>query len=221
MHTSYMGTVNSSAATRQRAASLAQQIGTYHLDINIDAVVSAILSVFTLFTGKTPQFKVGARSASGDPRIQVHGGTAAENLALQNIQARTRMVFAYLLAQLLPWTRGKTGSLLVLGAANVDEACVACLPCPMHRPCRLRGYLTKYDCSSADINPIGGISKSDLRRFVHYAAHTLKFEALHGCVLQMPGCCSTVAAVSSRRRQRRSWSPSRRRTRRRTSRTWA
>ena len=24
---------------------------------------------------------------------------------------------------------------------------------------RLRGYLTKYDCSSADINPIGGISK--------------------------------------------------------------
>ena len=58
MHTTYMGTVNSSAATRQRAASLAKQIGTYHLDINIDAVVSAILGVFTLFTGKTPQFKV-------------------------------------------------------------------------------------------------------------------------------------------------------------------
>ena len=33
----------------------------------------------------------------------------------------------------------------VLGSANVDEC--------------LRGYLTKYDCSSADINPIGGISK--------------------------------------------------------------
>ena len=28
----------------------------------------------------------------------------------------------------------------VLGSANVDEA--------------LRGYMTKYDCSSADINPI-------------------------------------------------------------------
>jgi hypothetical protein len=39
-----------------------------------------------------------------------------------------------------------TGWLLVLGSANVDEA--------------LRGYLTKYDCSSADINPIGGISKT-------------------------------------------------------------
>ena len=29
----------------------------------------------------------------------------------------------------------------MLGSANVDEG--------------LRGYLTKYDCSSADINPIG------------------------------------------------------------------
>lgn len=33
----------------------------------------------------------------------------------------------------------------------------------------LRGYLTKYDCSSADINPIGGISKTDLKGFIAYA----------------------------------------------------
>jgi NAD+ synthase (glutamine-hydrolysing) len=51
------------------------------------------------------------------------------------------MVFAYLLAQLLPWSRGRRGGLLVLGCANVDEG--------------LRGYYTKYDCSAADINPIG------------------------------------------------------------------
>lgn len=61
------------------------------------------------------------------------------------IQARMRMVLAFMLASLLPWVRGRRGFLLVLGSANVDEA--------------LRGYLTKYDCSSADINPIGGISK--------------------------------------------------------------
>jgi len=66
-----------------------------------------------------------------------------EDLALQNIQARIRMVFAYLCAQLYPWLRGKRGFLLVLGSSNVDEA--------------LRGYMTKYDCSSADLNPIGGI----------------------------------------------------------------
>jgi NH3-dependent NAD+ synthetase len=34
---------------------------------------------------------------------------------------------------------------------------------------RLRGYFTKYDCSSADINPFGGISKTDLRKFIAYA----------------------------------------------------
>ncbi len=60
---------------------------------------------------------------------QVDGGTQTENLALQNIQARIRMVIAYMLASLLPWVRSKPGYLLVLGSANVDEG--------------LRGYLTK------------------------------------------------------------------------------
>lgn len=31
------------------------------------------------------------------------------------------MVLSYLFAQLLPWVRGKSGGLLVLGSANVDE----------------------------------------------------------------------------------------------------
>ena len=62
-------------------------------------------------------------------------------MALQNIQARSRMVLSYMLAQMLPQTRKKKGFLLVLGSGNVDEC--------------LRGYLTKYDCSSADLNPIG------------------------------------------------------------------
>lgn len=65
------------------------------------------------------------------------------------------MVLSYLFAQLMLWVRGRPGGLLVLGSSNVDEA--------------LRGYMTKYDCSSADINPIGGISKTDLKSFLHYA----------------------------------------------------
>ena len=110
------------------------QIGSYHLNNDIDTVTAAIISVFTTFTGKVPKFKVGIRTyvCACNPLtcrdhfaiLQVHGGTNAENLALQNIQARTRMVFSYLLAQLLPWVRGVTGSLLVLGSANVDETCV-------------------------------------------------------------------------------------------------
>jgi len=62
----------------------------------------------------------------------------------------------------------------------------------------LRGYLTKYDCSSgawvapcpcaflivrslgfiADINPIGGISKTDLKRFIAWAQEKFQLPVL-------------------------------------------
>ena len=151
LHTCYMGTENSSKETRVRAKRLAEEIGAYHLDADIDRIVSAFRTTLETLTGKRPRFRV-------------HGGTNEENLALQNIQARSRMVLAYFLAQLLPWIRGKGGGLLVLGTSNVDEA--------------LRGYMTKYDASSADLNPIGSISKNDLRRFLRYAAERFGYESL-------------------------------------------
>jgi len=100
----------------------------------------------------------GAPPVRSDP--QMKGGTMTENLALQNIQARSRMVMSYFMAQLMPWATDAAdkplgGGLLVLGSANVDEA--------------LRGYYTKYDCSAADINPIGGINKRDLKSFLEWA----------------------------------------------------
>ncbi|KAI9488637.1 hypothetical protein BDB00DRAFT_877212 [Zychaea mexicana] len=151
-YTCYMGTSNSSDETRERAKNLAEVIGSYHTDLNMDTVVSAIHGLFSLVTGKTPQYRI-------------HGGSNTENLALQNIQARLRMLLAYLFAQLMPWCRSKEGGLLVLGSANVDES--------------LRGYLTKYDCSSADVNPIGAISKTDLKRFIAYARDEFKM-----CILE-------------------------------------
>lgn len=45
-------------------------------------------------------------------------------------------------------------------------------------PGSLLGYLTKYDCSSADINPIGGISKTDLRAFVQFCAERFQLPTL-------------------------------------------
>ena len=47
----------------------------YHLELCIDAAVSAILTIFKLATTMTPKFKK-------------HGGSYRENLALQNIQVR-------------------------------------------------------------------------------------------------------------------------------------
>ena len=150
-HTSYMGSKNSSRETRSRSTALAKAIGAYHIDLNIDTIVSALTTLFTSVTNFTPSFT---------------SSNAAEGLALQNIQARIRMVIAYLFAQLLPTTRKRKGGggLLVLGSANVDE--------------QLRGYLTKYDCSSADINPIGGISKVDLRMFLDHARRNLDLPLL-------------------------------------------
>ncbi len=151
LYTCYISTENSSRETRKRAKQLAEQIGAYHLDINMDGLVNALQSLFTRITQKKPRFKV-------------EGGTYQENQALQNIQARLRMVLSYLFAQMMPWVRKREGTLLVLGTGNVDEA--------------LRGYLTKYDCSSGDINPIGGISKHDLRRFLKWAEGNLGYTAL-------------------------------------------
>ncbi|GFY95518.1 Glutamine-dependent NAD(+) synthetase [Actinidia chinensis var. chinensis] len=150
-YTVFMGSENSSEATRMRAKLLADEIGSWHLDVCIDGVIAALLSLFQTLTGKRPRYKVD-------------GGSNIENLGLQNIQARIRMVLAFMLASLVPWVHNKPGFYLVLGSSNVDEG--------------LRGYLTKYDCSSADINPIGSISKQDLRRFLRWAASHLGYTSL-------------------------------------------
>ena len=76
------------------------------------------------------------------------------------------------MAQLLPWCRGGDGFLLVLGSGNVDEC--------------LRGYLTKYDCSSADLNPIGSISKVDLKAMLREAAARYGIETLSEIVSAPP-----------------------------------
>lgn len=135
--TCYMATTNNSESTKQLASSLASEIGSTHFSILIDVAVDAILTIWTTTMRIMPRFKV-------------NGGSQNEHMALQNIQARLRMVISYFFAQLTLWSVGRPGSLLVLGSANVDES--------------LRGYFTKYDCSSADLNPIGSICKNDLRR---------------------------------------------------------
>ncbi|XP_059088521.1 glutamine-dependent NAD(+) synthetase-like [Tigriopus californicus] len=157
--TCYMGSENSSQETRDRAKSLSKEIGSYHLNIAIDTAVTALIGIFSTTMGMIPKFKT-------------RGGSVRENLALQNVQARVRMVLSYLFAQLALLVQGRPGGLLVLGSANVDEA--------------LRGYMTKYDCSSADINPIGGISKTDLKRFLALARTTLNLPALDSILSAQP-----------------------------------
>ena len=54
------------------AADLSCQIGSYHVDLSMDTVVEAVVALFSL-----------AVSGGVRPRFKAHGGTIAENLALQ------------------------------------------------------------------------------------------------------------------------------------------
>lgn len=76
LHTCYMGSVNSSESAKRLAGDLAKEVGAYHFRLAIDSVVEAFLKVFSLIVGKTPRFVM-------------HGGTHAEDLALQ---VRPRLV---------------------------------------------------------------------------------------------------------------------------------
>ena len=164
LHTAYLGSKGqSSGSTKNRAHNLCKEIGAWHTAVDISPVVKAFLLVLN-----------SAFPGTRKPKFKAFGGSYTENMALQNLQARTRMVLTYLFAQLRLWATGRNGGLLVLGAGNVDEG--------------LSGYLTKYDCSSADLNPIGGISKVDLKRFLLWASNpeTLGIKSLKNIVKAPP-----------------------------------
>lgn len=81
--TIYMGMKKqSSTETRQRAKDLSDAIGSYHINLDIDDVYEAQKSLIVSTTNFEPRFKV-------------EGGTNQENLTLQCLQARIRMVTAY------------------------------------------------------------------------------------------------------------------------------
>ncbi|KAI1440613.1 glutamine-dependent NAD(+) synthetase with GAT domain-containing protein [Annulohypoxylon stygium] len=160
--TIYMGMkAQSSRETRQRAKDLAEAIGSYHVNLDIDDIYNA-------------QKALVVNTLDFEPKFKVHGGSQQENLTLQCLQARIRMVTAYEFGQILPTARNRPGggSLLILGSANVGES--------------LRGYLTKYDCSSADINPIGSIDKADLKLFIAWAEKNFDLPCLHDFLTATP-----------------------------------
>ncbi|XP_051144224.1 glutamine-dependent NAD(+) synthetase-like isoform X3 [Andrographis paniculata] len=134
---------------------LAEEIGSWHLDVSIDRVVSALLSLFQTLTGRHLHNKEGGRNG-------------AEISGLENIRSRSRMVIAYTLAMLFPWIHNKPGFFLVLCSTTADDG--------------LCGNLTKYGCSSGDINLVGNISKKDLQAFLRWAAVNLGYSSLSEAV---------------------------------------
>lgn len=135
LYTAYLPTEYSSKESRDQAQGIANFVGCSHFEMDITPLVKQFRHIAQIFLGK-------------DPKFASEGGTLAEDLSLQNVQARTRMVVTYLLAQLAPSKFNRKGFLLTLGTGNVNET--------------ILGYFTKYDCSSGDINLIGSLSKKNI-----------------------------------------------------------
>lgn len=135
LHTSYIRSPYSTEESFKRANDLAEKVGSNHYK----TVMNKLLDSFMVFANKLVNMS---------PKFKSEGGTWAEDLALQNLQARMRMMLSYLMAEMIPITKKLEGNLLVLATANVDEA--------------LMGYTTKYDTSSGDINPIGCLNKTQI-----------------------------------------------------------
>lgn len=123
--TVYQGTRNSGSVTRNAAAALADALGAKHLALDVDPMVDAYTKAIT-----------GAlqRPLTWD----------RDDIALQNIQARSRGPSVWMLANL-------SGSLL-LSTSNRSEVAV--------------GYATMDGDTCGGLSPIAGVAKSFLRRWL-------------------------------------------------------
>lgn len=104
--------------------------------------------------------KIAKEQLGVDLKRKKEGGSYNSDKALRQIQGRTRMLLSYFLASMEPEMGKLDGFLLVLGTCNLDEA--------------LCGFFTKYDTTSADLNPIGSFSKFRIREMASY------FHQMHG-----------------------------------------
>ncbi|EDN08522.1 hypothetical protein HCAG_05021 [Histoplasma mississippiense (nom. inval.)] len=157
LHTCYMATTNSSKETRNRAKQLAKSIGSYHIDLDMDSVVSAISNLFTFVTNFTPRFSV-------------HGGTATENLALQSKPANSG-IFKHAPASLLAIC--SLSFCLWYGRGQGDLPSLF-----LHQIERVSDH--------ADLNPIGSIDKSDLINFLTWAKVNFDIPIIESFVHAIP-----------------------------------
>ncbi|PJZ70329.1 NAD(+) synthase [Leptospira perolatii] len=125
LFTLYQGTKNNSEHTQQVAKELSEELQVPFASIEIDSEVGAMVEKIGKVLGFTPNWK-------------------EHNLALQNIQARARSPFIWLLANL-------NGHLL-LSTGNRSEASV--------------GYTTMDGDSSGSVAPLTGVSKEFLLKWL-------------------------------------------------------
>ena len=123
--TVYQATRNSGEVTRAAARGVAEGLGARHLELQVDAQVQGYVSMIESALGRKLDWQT-------------------DDIALQNIQARTRAPSVWLLANI-------AGALL-LSTSNRSEAAV--------------GYATMDGDTAGGLAPIAGIDKAYLRKWL-------------------------------------------------------
>jgi NAD+ synthase (glutamine-hydrolysing) len=125
--TVYQATSNSGEVTRRAAREVAAAVGAGHLELDVGDLVHGYEDLVSKALGRTLSWE-------------------RDDLALQNIQARTRAPSVWMIANL-------TGKLL-LSTSNRSEAAV--------------GYATMDGDTAGGLSPIAGIDKAFIRRFLRW-----------------------------------------------------
>lgn len=125
--TAYQSTRNSSEVTRNAAAAVAREIGSRHFELDVDGLVESYKRMISGAIGRELDW-------------------STDDIALQNIQARTRAPGIWMLANL--------GGALLLSTSNRSEAAV--------------GYATMDGDTAGGLSPLAGIDKAFLRRWLRW-----------------------------------------------------
>lgn len=125
--TVYQSTANSSDTTRDAAGTLARALGSTHLELDVEDLVRGYVDRTSAALGRALDWD-------------------QDDIALQNIQARTRAPGVWLVANVK--------NALLLSTSNRSEAAV--------------GYATMDGDTSGGLSPIAGIDKSYLRAWLRW-----------------------------------------------------
>jgi len=125
LQTAYQATRNSSNTTREAALHLAQAIGARHFEFDVDAIVAAYQKMVADGLGRPLSWE-------------------QDDVALQNVQARSRAPGVWMLANI--------GGRLLLSTSNRSEVAV--------------GYATMDGDTCGGLAPIAGVQKSYVRRWL-------------------------------------------------------
>jgi NAD+ synthase (glutamine-hydrolysing) len=125
--TAYQATRHSGPVTRAAARDVAHAVGARHFEFDVDGLVTGYIELAERAIGRKLDWQ-------------------ADDIALQNIQARARAPSVWLLANL--------SGMLLLSTSNRSEAAV--------------GYATMDGDTAGSLSPIAGVDKAFLRRFLRW-----------------------------------------------------